>query len=149
MVSCQSCITAKNKQILEYEMWYSWRKVEQFYKVTEYDYQLSYIHGQVCVVVSITVKYVYNMKWKKSQKLSEVTKLINEISKHITEKDRQTLIEVCLSFQRSESLSQVYTVNRKPIWRLPSFRFPALINPIFTMPGCVQYGYISNTEIVK
>lgn len=52
---------------------------------------------------------------KKRQKLSEVTKLINEISKHITEKDRQTLIEVCLSFQRSESLSQVYTVNRKPI----------------------------------
>lgn len=52
---------------------------------------------------------------KKSQKLSEVTKLINEISKHITEKDRQTLIEVCLSSQRSESLSQVYTVNRKPI----------------------------------
>lgn len=62
---------------------------------------------------------------------------------------RQTLIEVCLSSQRSESLSQVYTVNRKPIWRLPRFRFPALINPIFTMPGCVQYGYISNTEIVK
>lgn len=52
---------------------------------------------------------------KKSQKPSEVTKLINEISKHSTEKDRLTLSEVCLSSQGSDSLSQVYTANRKPI----------------------------------
>lgn len=28
----------KKKQILKYEMWYSLKRVEQFYKVTEYDY---------------------------------------------------------------------------------------------------------------